>query len=307
MPRPSPRSSALAGRAAPTAPAARQTLTILQFLAHQRGPVAASVIATALELPRSTVYRLLGVLEEHGFVLRFPEVQRYGIGIAAFEMSSGFSRQEPLSRLGRPILAALVDHLGESAHLAVLHGRDVIYLVEERAPRRPALVTDVGVRLPSHLTASGRALLATLPKAQLRALFPTPAAFVTRAFAPSTSTSTSTNPSPVAPSPVAPSPVAPSSGGWDPAPHGDLVSSYGQLTRLLEGVRERGYAGEDGEVTEGFASVAVAVRDHTGWPAAGIAVTFPRQNVSPERWPALAAEIARSAAELSRRIRGRDA
>ncbi|MFC5930546.1 IclR family transcriptional regulator [Cryobacterium melibiosiphilum] len=267
-----------------TAPAARQTLTILQFLAHQRGPVAASAIATALELPRSTVYRLLGVLEEHGFVLHFPEVQRYGIGIAAFEMSSGFSRQEPLSRLGRPILAALVDHLGESAHLAVLHGRDVIYLAEERAPRRPALVTDVGVRLPSHLTASGRALLATLPKAQLRALFPTPEAFATRAFVGNPADST-----------------LPA-----PAQRGDEVSRYGQLARLLDGVRERGYAGEDGEVTEGFASVAVAVRDHTGWPAAGIAVTFPRQNVPPERWPALAAEIAHSAAELSRRIRGRD-
>ena len=264
----------------PTAPAARQTLRILQYLAHQRGPVAASSIATALALPRSTVYRLLAVLEDYGFVLHFPEAQRYGIGLAAFEMSSGFSRQEPLSRLGRPILAALVDRLGESAHLAVLHGRDVIYLVEERAPRRPALVTDVGVRLPSHLTASGRALLATLPKSQLRALFPTSAAFSSRA-----------------------APAHPA----HPANRASPVSSYAQLTELLDGVRERGYAGEDGEVTEGFASVAVAVRDHTGWPAAGIAVTFPRRNVAPERWPALAAEIAHSATELARRIRGRDA
>ena len=50
-----------------------------------------------------------------------------------------------------------------AGHLAVLHGRDVLYLVEERAPRRPSLVTDVGVRLPAHLTATGRAMLAALP------------------------------------------------------------------------------------------------------------------------------------------------
>ncbi len=248
-------------------PAAHHTLRILGLLSAQRGPVAASTIAHALALPRSTVYRLLGVLEEHGFVLHFPEARRYGIGIAAFELSSGFMRQEPLTRLGRPILSALVDRLGESAHLAVLHGRDVVYLIEERAPRRPHLVTDVGVRLPSQVTASGRALLATLPRSQLRALFPTSASFVHR---------------------------------LESGP-----STYAELSRLLDEVRQRGFAAEDGDVTEGIASVAVAVRDHAGWPAAGIAVSFPRDAIPVDRWPDLAVEIGRVAAELSRRISGR--
>ncbi|QEO14833.1 IclR family transcriptional regulator [Agromyces intestinalis] len=153
-------------------PAADQALRILSHLAAQRGPVPAASIATALALPRSTTYQLLGVLQERGFVVHLPEERRYGLGVAAFELSSGFSRQQPLARLGRPLVAALVDRLGESGHLAVLHGRDVLYLVEERAPRRPSLVTDVGVRLPAQLTASGRAMLAGLPATQLRALYP---------------------------------------------------------------------------------------------------------------------------------------
>jgi len=248
-------------------PAARNTLRVLQYLGAQRGPVAATTIATSLDLPRSTVYRLLGALEDFGFVLHFPEARRYGIGVAAFELSSGFSRQEPLSRLGRPILAALVDRVGESAHLAVLNGTDVIYLVEERAPRRPTLVTDVGVRLPSHLTASGRALLATLPKTQVRALFPTAASFTARAS--------------------------------------DVEEfSYARLSRILDTVRADGYAAEDGDVTAGFASVAVAVRDHAGWPAAGITVTFERDSISRSEWPALAETITFYARELSQRIRG---
>jgi len=249
-------------------PAARNTLRILSHLAAQRGPVPASSIATALDVPRSTVYRLLGVLEDGGFVLHYPEARRYGIGITAFEISSGYSRQEPLARLGRPILATLVDRIGESAHLAVLHGRDVLYLIEERAPRRQALVTDVGVRLPSHLTASGLAQLAALPKAQLRALFPNREAFAVR---------------------------------------GETrgVGGYGELKSLLAGVRDRGYAAEDGAITEGMASVAVAVRDHLGWPAAAIAVTFSRETVDEARWPLIAAEITQYASELSRRISGR--
>ena len=249
-------------------PAARNTLRILSLLASQRGPIAASTIAALLDIPRSTTYRLLGILEESGFVLHFPEARRYGVGIAAFELSSGFFRQEPMARLGRPILAALVDRIGESAHLAVLHGRDVIYLIEERAPGRPMLVTDVGVRLPSHLTASGRALLAALPKSQLRALFPGEQAFAQRGA------------------------------------H-DEISTYGQLSRLLDEVRLRGYAAEDGTITEGYASVAVAVRDHAGWPAAAIAVTFARDSVDAETLARLVAEIQHHSAELTRRISGR--
>ncbi|KAA9131196.1 IclR family transcriptional regulator [Microbacterium caowuchunii] len=249
-----------------TAPAARHTLAILQYLAAQRGPVSAAAVAAALALPRSTVYRLLGVLEGTGFALHFPEERRYGIGLAAFELSSGFSRQQPLTRLGGPLLAQLVDRLGESAHLAVLHGRDVIYLIEERAPRRPSLVTDVGVRLPSHLTASGRALLATLPPPQLRALYPDRSAFVRRTDR--------------------------------------SVDTYGALARLLVDVRRDGFATEDGEVTPGLASIAFAVRDHTGWPAASIAVTFD-SGVPPARAAEIAQHIGASAAELSRRIHGR--
>ena len=244
-------------------PAADATLRILTHLAAQRGPVAAATIANALELPRSTVYHLLAVLQERGFVMHLPEARRYGLGVAAFELSGGFARQQPLSRLGHPLLADLVDRVGESAHLAVMHGRDVLYIVEERAPRRPHLVTDVGVRLPAHLTASGRAMLARLPKEQVRALFPDAAAFVDRT-------------------------------GIGP-------TRYRELRRVLDGVAAAGFATEDGEISPGMASVAVAVTDHAGWPAAAVAVTFPA-GTAPD---ALVDEVSATAAELARRIRGR--
>jgi len=252
-------------------PAADQTLAILAHLAAQRGPVPAATIAQALAIPRSTVYHLLAVMQERGFVVHLPEERRYGLGIAAFELSSGFSRQQPLARLGRPLVAALVDRLGESGHLAVLHGRDVLYLVEERAPRRPSLVTDVGVRLPAHLTATGRAMLAELPAAQLRALYPDRAAFATR------------------------HPQGEEEGAAD--------WSYGRLKRVLLEVRARGWADEDGEVTTGLSSAGAAVVDHLGWPAAAIAVTFP-DDASAELRERVVEGVRESAATLSRRIGG---
>ncbi|WP_246093416.1 IclR family transcriptional regulator [Microbacterium kyungheense] len=247
----------------PQVPAADQTLRILSFLARQRGPAPARTIATALGLPRSTVYHLLATLQQHQFVVHLPEDRRWALGIAAFELAGGYSRQEPLARLGRPVLAELADRTGESAHLAVMHGRDVLYIVEERAPRRPALVTDVGVRLPAHLTATGRAMLAALPREQVRALFPDAAAFADRT--------------------------------------GRGPRSPRELRDLLREVRTRGFAHEDGEVTLGMRSVGVAVRETSDWPVAAIALTWPADDAD-ARADELAARAAAAAVELERRI-----
>lgn len=246
----------------PQVPAADQTLRILAYLTRQRGPVPARTIAAALEVPRSTVYHLLATLEEHQFVVHLPEERRWGLGIAAFELAGGYSRQEPLARLGRPLVAALADRAGESAHLAVMTGRDVLYIVEERAPRRPALVTGVGVRLPAHLTATGRAMLAALPREQVRALYPDASAFADRT--------------------------------------GRGPSRPGELADVLREVRARGYAEEDGEVTLGLRSIGGVVRDHAGWPAAALAVTWPADDERDR--DDLAALLADAAHELERRI-----
>jgi DNA-binding IclR family transcriptional regulator len=217
-------------------PAATRALRVLRFLASQPDPVPLDRIIRACELPRSTAYHLLVAMIEEGFVVHLADEHRYGLGVAAFEVGSGYTRQAPLQRLARRPLAALVDRTGQSAHLAVLHGRDVLYVVEERAPGRPPLVTDVGVRLPAHLTATGRAILAALPHPQVRALYASPSDFVDR--------------------------------------HGVGPRTLGALRTLLAETRQRGYAQEDGEVTPGLASVAAAVFDHNGHPVAGVAVTF---------------------------------
>ena len=146
---------------------------LLDALARQPGPVPAAVLVRELGLPRSTVYHLLAELD--GRRLRRPPARGAPVRARASPPSSSAPPTCARSRWPGwrgPVLARLVDRVGQSAHLAVLHGREVLYVVEERAPGRPSLVTDVGVRLPAHLTASGRAMLAALPAAQVRALFP---------------------------------------------------------------------------------------------------------------------------------------
>ena len=245
-------------------PAATRTLHVLRFLAAQADPVPLERIARAVGLPRSTAYHLVNAMIEQGFVTHIADERRYCLGVAAFEVGIGYARQAPLQRIAHRPLAALVDRIGHSAHLAVPHGRDVLYVLEERAPGRAPLVTDVGVRLPAHLTASGRAIMAALPAHQVRALYPDRSAFVDR--------------------------------------HGRGPRSLSGLRRVLAQTRARGYATEDGEVTPGFASVAVAVLDHNGVPVAGIATTYEtRESVDLDL---VTAAVTTTARTVSRRIGG---
>ena len=90
--------------------------------------------SASLGLPRSTTYRLLGALVEQGFVSYLPEERRYGLGVVTFELGSSYSRQMPLRRVAQPVLSRLASTTRENAHLAVLHGPDVYYVIEQRAP-----------------------------------------------------------------------------------------------------------------------------------------------------------------------------
>lgn len=248
------------------AAAAAHALRVLKLLARHAAPMPAAAIARDLGLPRSSVYHLLAVLRAEGFVVHLPEQRRFGLGVAAFELGSAYSRQEPLQWLARTLLTRLVELTTHNGHLAILHGRDVMYVIEERAPGRPSLVTDVGVRLPAHLTASGLAMLAALPPQQVRALFPARSAFKQR--------------------------------------RGLGAPSAWALRRLLADIRRAGHAHEDGLVTAGFASVAAAVLDHGGYPIAAVTLTFAASDVDAHRREVLAAQVSASASELARRIRG---
>lgn len=154
-----------------TAPTATRTLQVLRLLAAAPAPLPASQVAERLGVPRASTYRLLEAMESEGFVVRFPDEGRWGLGVATFEVGSAYLRRQPLERLARPLLQRLVARVRRTAHLGVLDGAETLYLVVERPPRADPLVTAVGVRLPAHHTASGRAILAHLPAAQVRAAY----------------------------------------------------------------------------------------------------------------------------------------
>ena len=250
-------------------PAARHTLQIVKYLASHSGPVRASTVSRDLGLPRSTTYHLMSVLQDEGFLLHSPENQAYGLSPLLAEIGSAVLGSNALGRMAGPILRRLVaeTRLPVVAHLGVLHHFDVVYASKVSAARAPSVVTSIGVRLPAHLTATGRAMLASLPHAQLRAIYPTSESIVTRS---------------------GPGPV-----------------TVAQLDTLLAAARDSGWAVEDGDIDLAFASVAVAVLDHNGYPAAAVGLTFRRTIVDDDQWQRLGHAVRNAAQTLTQRILGR--
>ena len=250
------------------ATAAQRALRVLRVLAAAPGPMPASALARGLGLPRSSAYHLLAVMAEEGFVVHYPEEERWGLGLASFEVGTAYLRHDPLERLAQPLLRRLVTQVQRVTpvvgHLGILHGHETLYLLKEGADRPLTVVTEVGVRLPASLTASGRAMLAILSRQQVRALFAPRGAFVDRT-------------------------------GAGPA-------SQSALAAVLAAERRRGYAEEDGFITPGFASVAAAVLDARGRPVAAIGLTFPSGDVDAEHRTRLARAAQRCAADLAARI-----
>ena len=140
---------------------------ILELLAHSDKPMSLTKVATALDIPKSTAYTILRDLAAESFVsLAAPSA--YTIGLKAFEIGSAHLRASGVVGVVAPELVRLTRSLNVTSHYAVLDGTDAVYLCKEDPPGLGVqLASSIGARLPSHLTAVGKACLAWIPDEQL--------------------------------------------------------------------------------------------------------------------------------------------
>lgn len=126
-------------------------------------PSGVTALASRLALPKSTVARLLGTLEELGAVERV-DGPRWRIGPGVSELASVATPERSLAALARPHLVALERDLGEASGLALPDGHTVHY-VDQVESDNPVQVRDwTGTRAPLHAAPSGLVLLAEWPE-----------------------------------------------------------------------------------------------------------------------------------------------
>lgn len=245
------------GAASVAAPAAYRAIQLLEALAAERGPLTTSELALRIPLAKSSVSNLLTTLETTGMVRRASA--GWTVGFKALEIGqSVLASTDVVSEFRRQVVM-LPTLSSETALLAVLEDTDVLYLARHDGDSRVRLASDVGRRLPATVTSLGKAMLASLPQAQVDALL----ADVTDL----------------------------------PRPTRRSLPNKAALMAELTATRTRGYAVDDEENTIGVTCFGIAIPS-ANKPMA-VSSTLVTQRLTPQLRSAIVADLTTLAKRLS--------
>jgi DNA-binding IclR family transcriptional regulator len=237
-----------------------RVFAILEELADGSAKFGDVALAEKLGLHKSTVHRLLAVMQHNGFVEREPGSTKYRLGWRIFELGITAASHLDILERAKPYVTQLVETTGETAHLGVLRQGEVVSLVNVESRYTVRTPATVGRHIPLHCTSQGKAILAFLPPDQ-----------VARRLKGHVFTRHSAN----------------------------TILSKDRFLADLALVASRGYAVDNEEFEEGLRCIAAPVRDHSGDVAGAISIAGPTFRVTGARLPALSREVKRIAAELS--------
>jgi DNA-binding IclR family transcriptional regulator len=225
--------------------------------------------ARELGINRTTLLRLLHALESERFIEPRSEGEGWRIGVGLITLTAQAFFSEDLVQTAVPVLTRLAGTLALSAHLAVLDGHEIVYLVRRVPNHALASNIRIGSRLPAHAANMGRIVLANLPRERVDRLY---AGFDLRPVTPHT-------------------PVTPL-----------------QLRAQLDADRALGLAWSDGNYEAGISSVAAAIFDVSNTPVAACNVTGQTaQFEGAERRAQIGAAVSEAAREISMRLGWHDA
>lgn len=204
----------------PTTPvkSADRILTILELLSADPRPRTYSELLAETGLPKSSLHGLLATLAARSWLTETRPGPTYTLGIRALEAGGAYMRESGAASI-QSILDNLALAVGETVNLGTLEGRDVVYLAVRRSRQALAMRSAVGLRLPAHASAMGKALLAEWADDDIRAQLTEPLTRLAR----------------------------------------NTCTDVDTLLREVEQTRTRGYALELEEATDGIGCVAVTV------------------------------------------------
>ena len=154
--------------------AVRSVVKVLDILEHLGGagrPVSLSDVARATGFNVSTTHRLLQTLAHRGYVEQRSDTRGYALGPRLVDLGSAYVAGQDLVGVARPHLEALRDAVGETVHLAVYDGGDILEICHAAGQQVVSVSFRTGRRDPAHCTALGKALLAFLPEPELATFF----------------------------------------------------------------------------------------------------------------------------------------
>lgn len=143
-----------------------RALRILAILARS-GECGVTEIAAALEVHKSTAFRLVATLEQHGLVEQVEGRGKYRLGLGLLRLAGATSARLDVVQEARPLCKQLAAATGETVNLATLSGHSALYLDQVAGSSALQPHNWVGQHIPLHATSNGKVLLAWLSEAEL--------------------------------------------------------------------------------------------------------------------------------------------
>jgi IclR family transcriptional regulator, KDG regulon repressor len=225
--------------------AIQRALDVLDAIAEAPRGLTLTELSKTLDLPKSSVLRLIANLEMRHFVEQ-DRSSRYRIGLRVFSIGGQALADSNLRTCARPYLEDLAQRVGESTYLAILDQDQALYIDRIESPMPVLSLSPIGSHRPLHITAVGKVLLAAMgADAALEILG-------RRAVLDKAKTL----------------PVEPEA-----------------LRRRLEKITVQGYAVDVGEFDKGLTCLAAPIRDAHGDIIAALGVSGPSWRVTDERVP----------------------
>lgn len=220
----------------------RNAARLLKEFSSRDREFGVSELARRLDLGKSTVHRLLVTLAEEHLVEQDDITGRYRLGLAIYDLGAAVATGLDLHEAVMPSMEQLRAATSETVQVAVLDGREVVYIERLDSPHTLRLFLELGRRNWAHATGSGKCLLAYLPPTDLDRILD----------------------------------------GWElPAVTKHTITDHDVLRAELKSVRRRGLAHNTGESELGVISVAAPIRDVSGKVRASISVAGPTERLQP--------------------------
>ena len=235
---------------------------IVEMLAgHASEGLSLGDLSTRLHMPKSTTHRYLATLESLELAER-DGADRFRLGTRVIELAGSYLANTDLRIESHALLEEVAAQTGETVHLAVPSGDEVIYIAKVESIHALRMYSHIGARLPMHCTALGKALLAHFPPERTQRLTPGPLAARTA----------------------------------------KTITSAEALGHELDLIREQGFAIDDEENEVGVCCVGAPVFDYTGSAVAALSISGPMHRMSRERCVQLGPLVREAARRLSRRM-----
>lgn len=236
-------------------------LRVLEAIADRDEPVGVGELSRHVELPKSTVQRLLRTLQQEGWAETSSEpVTRWQVTPRLLAIARRGAPSRSLRELALPHLNALGERSGETIHFTVPDGTDKMVLIERVDSIHPVRTFNpIGASTDFHTSASGKATLAAMPDEVVKSILERDL-----------------------------EKVMPNS-----------ITDANQLLHQVLEARERGYAVNISENRAHVCAVGAAVIDPAGRPVAAVAISMPDIRFDPVRVPEWGSWVRETAREIS--------